>query len=213
MRIGSYVDGRTLDWDGESNTLAIGGYAVTPHAVVAYDQADQIEWSNLEWRAWAYAYAGLEAPVETVAGGFEVSPESTRVLLRRLGAFVLDYIVITVVTLPIFFLIREFSDSIQSYNAVAYPLNVALIAGYHVISEAAFGWTPGKLPFGLRVVRRDGGSISLLQAFKRWVGMLVDLLFFGLPGILAIQGTALHQRIGDQWAKTYVVRRASASGV
>jgi hypothetical protein len=116
MRIGSYIDGRPLDWDGEYSVLAIGGYAVTPQAVVAYDQAGQVEWSNLEWRGWAYAYAGVEAPVETVAGGFEVTPESTRVLLRRLGAFAVDYVVINVALLPILFLVREFSHSIQSYR-------------------------------------------------------------------------------------------------
>jgi uncharacterized RDD family membrane protein YckC len=33
----------------------------------------------------------------------------------------------------------------------------------------------------------------------------IDILFYGIPAIIAIKNSDKHQRLGDMWAKTIVV--------
>ena len=75
-------------------------------------------------------------------------------------------------------------------------------AGFH-------GSTIGKRLLGIQVLNEDGGRCSLTQAAKRSLAFLWDGLFFGLIGIVAMNGDPRRQRNGDDWAGTVVVRRAS----
>lgn len=61
MIIGTYADGRPLTYDEQTLTFAIGGAIVTPDQVVAYDKAGQLNWVNLETRAWAWKVADARA--------------------------------------------------------------------------------------------------------------------------------------------------------
>lgn len=49
-------------------------------------------------------------------------------------------------------------------------------------------------------------KISLSQSVKRHLLDLIDMSFFGLVGIILINTTKEHQRLGDLWAKTKVVK-------
>lgn len=76
---------------------------------------------------------------------------------------------------------------------------------YFVIIEAAYGATLGHQGFNLKVLTINRRSISLTHALKRHLLDAIDILFYGIPAIIAIKNSDKHQRIGDMWAKTFIV--------
>ena len=60
--------------------------------------------------------------------------------------------------------------------------------------------------FGLRVVNLDGGEATSSQLTLRWLLLVVDAMFFGVVGLIAMLSTGTHQRVGDSLADTLVVR-------
>jgi uncharacterized RDD family membrane protein YckC len=79
-------------------------------------------------------------------------------------------------------------------------------AAYWVVPEWLFSMTLGKLLCGLRVVCIDGKKITLSQSIQRNLLRLIDAFAFYLVGFLVAKLTPLHQRLGDLWAKTLVVK-------
>lgn len=59
---------------------------------------------------------------------------------------------------------------------------------------------------GITVIAEDGAPATLLQALKRETAFFLDALFVGFVAARAMQGSPRRQRIGDQWARTMVVR-------
>jgi len=75
---------------------------------------------------------------------------------------------------------------------------------YYILLLAWKGQTIGKMAVRIKVVRRDGGSLSLGQAFVRWLGYLASALPLGIGFLMALkdsQRRALH----DLLAGTVVV--------
>jgi uncharacterized RDD family membrane protein YckC len=60
--------------------------------------------------------------------------------------------------------------------------------------------------FRLRVVRLDGGGASGSQLALRWLLLVVDAMFFGAVGLIAMLSSSRAQRIGDSLTDTVVVR-------
>jgi uncharacterized RDD family membrane protein YckC len=60
----------------------------------------------------------------------------------------------------------------------------------------------------LRVVRVDGGEVVGSQLSLRWLLLVVDAMFFGAVGLIAMLSSSRTQRIGDALADTLVVRAA-----
>ncbi len=80
------------------------------------------------------------------------------------------------------------------------------------LAESTKGQTLGKMITGLRVVTMAGNTISFVQAMKRRILDFLDFLVsFGLVAIVAVKNTPNHQRLGDLWAKTIVIRINAAS--
>jgi uncharacterized RDD family membrane protein YckC len=93
---------------------------------------------------------------------------------------------------------------------------VLVVAGYPIVMEwLTRGRTVGKLVFGLRVVRDDGGPIGFRQALVRGLAGLV----LEKPGLLAPLSTAAgvvtmsvsarEKRLGDMLAGTVVLNERS----
>lgn len=80
---------------------------------------------------------------------------------------------------------------------------------YEAFSEANGGATVGKAICGLRVVRDDGAPCTLGRAVGRNAAFYIDGLFFGLIAWSAMSKSLMKQRLGDQWAGTYVVHARS----
>lgn len=85
---------------------------------------------------------------------------------------------------------------------------VSVIVGYPLVLETLTrGRTVGKLAFGLRVVRDDGGAIRFRQALARALVEVVEIwLLFGVPALFCSLLNPKGKRIGDLAAGTVVVR-------
>lgn len=90
---------------------------------------------------------------------------------------------------------------------MALPIFIAWFL-YFVVIESVNGTTPGHDICKLKVIKVDGGKLTLGDAFKRRICDCFDILFYGLPAIICIKKTEKHQRIGDLLAGTLVVKRS-----
>lgn len=77
--------------------------------------------------------------------------------------------------------------------------------------EQAFGATIGNYLNNIKPISLNGDieeKIHLSQSIKRHLLDIIDMSFFGLIGIVIINNTKNHQRLGDLWAKTVVIKGA-----
>lgn len=87
---------------------------------------------------------------------------------------------------------------------MALPIPIAWII-YFVVIEACYGATLAHQGLYLKVLTVDRNEIKWTQALKRHLLDPIDILFYGIPAIIAIKNSDKHQRLGDMWAKTIVV--------
>jgi uncharacterized RDD family membrane protein YckC len=94
---------------------------------------------------------------------------------------------------------------------------VLVLAGYPIVFEwLSKGRTLGKLVFGLRVVRDDGGPIGFRQALARGLAGLIlekpGLLFplTTIAGVVVMSSSSREKRMGDMYAGTVVLNERSA---
>lgn len=93
-----------------------------------------------------------------------------------------------------------------TFMGVSFLIPAIYTIGFWVSSGA----TPGKMAFGLRVVRSDtGGPISTGQAIGRFLGYLVSSAVFCL-GFIWVGFDARKQGWHDKLASTVVVRRRAS---
>jgi uncharacterized RDD family membrane protein YckC len=91
---------------------------------------------------------------------------------------------------------------------LGYVVGVAMGAAYEGVFVNKLGATPGKMVFGLRVVRPDGGPVSLGRAVGRYFAKILSAIIFLIGYIMAAfdrEKRALHDMIVD----TRVIRRRS----
>ena len=81
-----------------------------------------------------------------------------------------------------------------------------LAMAYYALMEGYRGQTVGKMLFGIRVVREDGGVPGFKAALVRSLLRVVDGLFGYLVGFVAVLASEKNQRLGDMAARTLVVR-------
>lgn len=127
-------------------------------------------------------------------------------LTKRIIATLIDY--------GIYFLIFSVyiaffgTDNLEGGKTVsgflALPLTILWFL-YFVVIERLNGATLGHHCLDLKVVTLNRRDISFVQALKRHLLDPLDILFYGIPAIIAIKNSEKHQRIGDMWAQTIVV--------
>ncbi|MET7701370.1 RDD family protein [Streptomyces sp. NPDC005485] len=84
---------------------------------------------------------------------------------------------------------------------------LVLVGGPIAVETLSHGRSLGKLAFGLRVVRDDGGPIRFRHALVRGaVGVVEILMTFGIVACVASLVSARGRRLGDVFAGTLVVR-------
>jgi len=93
---------------------------------------------------------------------------------------------------------------------VSFVLSLLGSLSYHTICEGISGGSLGKAVLSMVVVQEDGGPCRLGAAWIRSLAYLVDALFFGAVGYIAMQRTPQEQRYGDEWAHTIVCKRSEA---
>jgi uncharacterized RDD family membrane protein YckC len=140
------------------------------------------------------------------------------IVALRVVQFCLDLAIVAVISLApmavaLEVLPRNPDDSLGAL-LITIPVILALLLLAVVISWWYWAWLPRRRAgrtlvmgwFGLRVVRVDGGEPVGSQLTLRWLLLVVDAMFFGAVGLIAMLVTSQNQRIGDAMADTLVVR-------
>jgi uncharacterized RDD family membrane protein YckC len=134
----------------------------------------------------------------------------------RVGAYLIDVVVIWIVTLSVSFIVgvgvgivailtgRQIISGAQTSTALNFLLGLILSTVYFTVFAWLYGASPGKLFLSMRVVMEDGTPCTFKAAFIRALLLYIDGLFFGLPAYSSMKAP-LQQRIGDKSAKTLVV--------
>ncbi|MFI5141290.1 MAG: RDD family protein [Bacteroidia bacterium] len=78
---------------------------------------------------------------------------------------------------------------------------------YFPVVESVFDCTLGHWLMNLRVIRTNGTPIEFIPSVKRHLLDPIDFCLCGIPAMVAISKTPKHQRLGDMWADTIVVKQ------
>jgi uncharacterized RDD family membrane protein YckC len=77
---------------------------------------------------------------------------------------------------------------------------------YFPVLEGINQATPGHDICKLKVYTFDGRKPSFSMCFKRRIVDFIDIFMYGIPAFICISKTAKHQRLGDLWAGTVVLK-------
>lgn len=165
-----------------------------------------------------------------------VPASPTKVVGRRVGAFILDDFIALVPGLIVFMMIAEHSQTPEGYLGISMNMTIGgssvvwlndvwtltggvanlfnavvllYLLGYLVVLPGLTGWTLGKRLVGVRVVGRDGLPPGVPRSFLRQLLWIVDdfpYLIPGLTGFIVAMTSKTNQRVGDMVASTWVIR-------
>ena len=124
------------------------------------------------------------------------------VILARVGAFVIDYVLSFVLGVGLGF---GFAIALESTAGIYLGVILGFF-GYYIVLEGLTGQTLGKRVAGVVVVSRDGSPITFGQALTRNLLRLVDGILNYAVGLVVMLVSEDRQRIGDHVADTVVVR-------
>ncbi|MEU4933239.1 RDD family protein [Streptomyces yokosukanensis] len=130
-------------------------------------------------------------------------PSRALAVLLDLVVTVIGYVVVTT---AVVLSTASLDEAAQVALSIATFLLV-LVGGPIAVETLSHGRSLGKLAFGLRVVRDDGGPIRFRHALVRGaIGMVEILLSFGVIACIASLISVRGRRLGDVFAGTLVVR-------
>ncbi|MGW1914092.1 RDD family protein [Streptomyces sp. NPDC002076] len=136
-------------------------------------------------------------------------PSRALAVLLDLVVAVVAYVVVTIVVVMS---AASLDEAAQVALSIATFLLV-LVGGPIAVETLSHGRSLGKLAFGLRVVRDDGGPIRFRHALVRGaIGVVEILLTFGVIACIASLVSARGRRLGDVFAGTLVVRERIPAG-
>ncbi|MFD4526379.1 RDD family protein [Streptomyces sp. NPDC058470] len=137
-------------------------------------------------------------------------------LPSRTLAVLLDLIVATIVYVVVTIGLVASTGGLDEAAQVALSIAcflLVLVGGPIAVETLSHGRSLGKLAFGLRVVRDDGGPIRFRHALVRGaVGVVELLMTFGIVACIASLVSARGRRLGDVFAGTLVVRERIPAG-
>ena len=134
--------------------------------------------------------------------------------IERLGANIIDSIIVGIPAIVLFFMFRDGSAT----TSLGTLFGVALGAAYSIGFVGLRGATPGKMALGMEIIRADTGETppGFDVAAKRWVltlaglipilGPLINLGIAVACGVL-ISNDAQNRSVYDRIANTFVVKR------
>ena len=151
----------------------------------------------------------LELRSETVFRKFETDPTLQDHWIRRLIAYIVDSILVSIATGILLFIIRipfYIANPSALIDPFFFPFAVGLLlVPYSILTESYRGATIGKGLMGLKVVTKSGGNPSFEKATIRNIskiyGLLLILDFIG--GI--ITSPDVNQKYSDRIAETTVM--------
>ena len=129
--------------------------------------------------------------------------------MRVMGA-VVDIVIWLIIMTVLNLAIGQQLESGIGFSFEGVPALISLVLGlaYFIVPEALWGGTPAKFMLGMRVVSEaDGSKIDWVKSIVRNLVRIVDALpALYLVGFLVALYSPKNQRLGDQVAKTIVVR-------
>lgn len=129
----------------------------------------------------------------------------------RVIAAVFDLFAVGLICYPFFHFGGHYREVGTGYqvNVSGLPALAMMFSAwiYWVLTEWLFSASVGKLICDLRVVTLRGEKCSFEQFAKRNLLRAVDFFPFYLIGFIAAKLSPLRQRLGDQWARTIVVKK------
>ena len=159
--------------------------------------------------AGSLAFDGDESEPPEGRTGQSTAAAAARLLGRRVGAALLDALLLVGVDVAVVYLTLRLTGLPASapdrLPTVPLATFLGLLAlGYVVTLTALGGQTLGKMAWGLRVVAANGSRVTLVQTMKRTLAYTVSVLPVGLgfAGMFFGQRQALH----DLLAHTRVVK-------
>lgn len=130
---------------------------------------------------------------------------------KRYAAYFIDYILLTVVTLPLSMIINVMgvssgNEGVQvALTLVVMLLSMVISIGYYAGFHASRGGaTLGKMAVGIKVVRGNGERISFLRAFCRYLATIISSLIL-MIGFIMAAFTERKQALHDMMCDTLVV--------
>ncbi|MFB0618385.1 RDD family protein [Streptomyces sp. AGS-58] len=137
-------------------------------------------------------------------------------LPSRALAVLLDLVVAVFAYLVVLMALALSTASLDEAAQVALSIAsflLVLVGGPIAVETLSHGRSLGKLAFGLRVVRDDGGPIRFRHALVRGaVGVIEILMTLGVVACIASLVSARGRRLGDVFAGTLVVRERIPAG-
>lgn len=128
----------------------------------------------------------------------------------RLGATLIDWLLLTLITVPVMFLIYTPEELILSEDMIAGPGDFIISYVFPIVATILF-WrykcaTPGKMWLKMKVVDEvTGEPMSYLQSTIRYFAYIISIIPLGL-GFLWIIWDSKKQSWHDKIARTVVVR-------
>lgn len=144
--------------------------------------------------------------------------DPTRCMWRRSAALLVDVVIVSVVVAGVYWLSGvAYVDAAgrfvlkRGWAAVA-GLWAAWIVYWSLFESLPAHATPGKLVFGVRVVRADGSPrVGAAAVLVRNVMRIPDVFLCAPAGLAVALMSVGRRRPGDMAARTLVVRRSAAS--
>ncbi|MFF9524268.1 RDD family protein [Streptomyces achromogenes] len=137
-------------------------------------------------------------------------------LPSRALAVLLDLVVAMVAYLVVVVVLVASTASLDEAAQMALSIAsflLVLVGGPIAVETLSHGRSLGKLAFGLRVVRDDGGPIRFRHALVRGaIGVVEILMTLGVVACIASLVSARGRRLGDVFAGTLVVRERIPAG-
>lgn len=137
-------------------------------------------------------------------------------LPSRALAVLLDLVVAVIVYVVVLAVLVASTASLDEAARTALSIAAFLlvpVGGPIAVETLSHGRSLGKLAFGLRVVRDDGGPIRFRHALVRGaIGVVEILMTFGVVACVASLVSARGRRLGDVFAGTLVVRERIPAG-
>lgn len=133
--------------------------------------------------------------------------------MSRLEAFIVDIIFLAVTTfganwvfnLVYRFFVQMFFRSAPMLSGQFAPyISLFITLGYFIYFWDIVGATPGKMIFGLKICRLDGGDLSFVRSIVRFIGYWISAIPFFL-GFIWIIFDKRRQSWHDKLADTHVI--------
>lgn len=130
-------------------------------------------------------------------------------IIRRIIAALIDYTLIIIIT---YFYLKNFGElnheGAYSVSGLKTLPIIFIWFVYFCVFETVLNATLGNLIVGLKPIDiNTQKNVTIKQSFLRHLVDPIDMMFFGIIGIILINNSETNQRLGDILAKTKVVKK------